>query len=130
MQRFAMQFGSRNLAVGLKFPGKDSSKIFVVADGFTLRRLMLFPEMRAARFVAGERVGAHQLGKLEEISHPPGSFERLIEVLAVARHAHFAPESLPQLGDFSKRVFKPCPVPRHSAFVPQEQAKLPMNRIE
>jgi len=56
MERLAIQLWLCDFAVTLKFPGKNVGKIFVVAERFALRGLMLFSKMCAARFVAGERV--------------------------------------------------------------------------
>src|SRR5260370_37366889 len=91
---------------------------------------MFFAEMRAAGFVAGERVETHQLGEFEKIGHATGPLERLIEIFAIAGHTHFPPESFAQLRDFSECFFKAGLVSRHSAFVPKERAKLAMDRIE
>ena len=69
-----MHFRFRGLAP-LVFPGKDVSEIFVVAQSFAIRCLMFFTKMAAARFVAGERVDAHQLGELEKIGDASGALE-------------------------------------------------------
>src|SRR5260370_5532846 len=90
MKGFGMQF--RRLTVALKFPSKDRGVIFIITQCFPLRGLMFFAKMGAARFVPRERVGAHQLGKLEKISHPSSALERLIKILIVPRDGHFAPK--------------------------------------
>ena len=70
-----MQFRRGDRSVALVFPREDVGEIFVVAQRFAVRRLMFLAEMAAARFVAGQRVGAHQLGELQEIGDAPGAFE-------------------------------------------------------
>ncbi len=88
---------------------------------------MFFAEMRAAGFVAGERVETHQLGEFEKIGHATRALERLIEIFAIAGHADFAPEFFAQLGNVSERLFQPVFISRHSAFVPQERAEFAMD---
>ena len=48
MERLAMQLCLCDFAVTLKFPGENVGKIFVVAECFALRGLMLFSKMCAA----------------------------------------------------------------------------------
>jgi hypothetical protein len=73
MPLFAMQFG--RLTVALKFPRKYSCMALIVAERFAIGGLMLLAEMRAGRFVALQRVNAHQLGEFEEISDASGAFQ-------------------------------------------------------
>ena len=67
------------------FPRGHVTEIFVVAQSFSVGRLMLFPKMPAARFVAIQRVDAHQLGQFKEIRHAAGLFERLIDLFRSRR---------------------------------------------
>ena len=96
MARDAIWGGDRTVA--LIFPGENSGEIFIVAHGFAIGRLMFLAEMTAARFVTGERVGAHQFGKFEEISDASRPFQRLIEFFAVARDAYAATWTKTPLG--------------------------------
>jgi hypothetical protein len=73
MQLFAMQF--RRLTVTLKFPRKHSCMALVVSERFAIGRLMLLAEMCSGRFVAFQRVNAHQLGEFEEIRDAPGALQ-------------------------------------------------------
>ena len=73
MQLFAMQF--RRLTVALKFPREHRCMALVVSERFAIGRLMFLAEMRAGRFVALQRVNAHQLGEFEEIRDAPGAFQ-------------------------------------------------------
>jgi hypothetical protein len=72
MQLFAMQCW--RLTVALKFPREYSCMILVVSEGFAIGRLMFLAEMRTGRFVALQRVNAHQLSEFEEIRDPSGAF--------------------------------------------------------
>ena len=72
-ERLAMQLRLR--AIPLMFPRKNVGEILVVAHCFTIRCLMFFAKMSAARFVTSERVTAHQFAKLEEIGDAAGAFE-------------------------------------------------------
>ena len=73
-ERLAMQFRFGSFAA-LIFPGEDIGEIPVVAQSFTLRCLMFLAEMSAARFIAGERVAAHQFAELEEIGDATSALE-------------------------------------------------------
>src|SRR6267378_1645130 len=73
MQLFAIQF--RRLTVALKFPRKHSCMALVVSERFAVGRLMFLAEMRTGRFVALQRVNAHQFGEFEEIRDAPGAFQ-------------------------------------------------------
>src|SRR5579883_195272 len=97
---------------------------------FAIRRLILFAEVAAAGFVPLERIQAHQLAQLEEIRHPPGLLERLVQFLARAEHAHFAPELLAQLGNPAQGVFQALRGAAHSAVVPHKLAQLAVERID
>ena len=90
MQLFAMQF--RRLSVALKFPRKHHGMVFVVAECFAVGRLMFLAEMCSGRFIALQRVNAHQLREFEEIRDAPGALERLVVIFFVSRHSHVVPE--------------------------------------
>ena len=132
VQRLAMQFRRRDLPIALKFPRENSGEVFVVAHCFALRRLMFFAEMSAAGFVPRERVGAHQLGELQEIGHTSGAFERLIKFFAAAGNfADVSPKSSRNCGIFTQR-FAPnrgC-VRAITTFVPKKRPELAVKGIE
>ena len=44
-------------------------KILIIAFRFIVLRLMFFAKVTTARFIAIERVDAHQLGKLQKIGN-------------------------------------------------------------
>jgi len=48
MERLAVQFRRRDLAVALKFPGEHRGQILIVAQRFALRGLMFLAKMSAA----------------------------------------------------------------------------------
>src|SRR5437016_14635267 len=102
MERLAMQLGRRDLSIALKFPREHRREVVIVAQRFAFGRLVFFAEMCAARFVARERVNAHQLGELEEIGYASGALERLIKVFTVARYPDLVPEFFAQLWNFSE----------------------------
>ena len=89
-----MQRRAKDVPVSLKFPREHSSEIFVIPLGFTIRSLVFFAEMSAAGFVALERVNAHELGELEEISDPSRAFERLIVAFSFAGNPNAFPKLL------------------------------------
>src|SRR2546430_5092429 len=133
MKRFAMQFRGCELPITLEFPREHRGVFFVVAQRFPLRGLMFFAKMGPARFVPRERVRAHQLSKLEKISHPSSALERLIKIFIVPRNVHptaAGPEFFSKFGDFLKRFVQPFGVARHSTFVPKKKAKFAMDGIE
>src|SRR5256885_6892473 len=91
---------------------------------------MFLAKMRAARFVAGQRIQTHQFGEFQKVRHPARAFERLVEVFPIARDADLAPEFFAQLWNFLERFFQAGFVSRHSAFVPKKRPKLSMDRVE
>ena len=111
-------------------PDGDVREPRVVALRLAVGRLVLVAEVAAARFVARERVAAHQLAELEEVGDAPGPLERLVE-LARRRPGTIdvAPELLAQLGDLRQRVAQPARRARHPAAVPQQLAQLAMERV-
>src|SRR4029077_1249132 len=127
MERLPMQFRSRSRGIALKFPGENRREVFVVAQRFAFWRLMFFAKMCAARFVAGKRIYAHELGELEKIGDPTGAFESLVKIGFVARHAYFAPESFSQLRNSLERLLQAFCATRHPAFVPEKRSQLAMN---
>src|SRR5436305_13304977 len=128
IERLAMQY--RQSSIALKFPGKHRGVIFIVAQCFAFRGLMFFAKMRAGRFVALQCVDTHQLGEFQEIGNTSGTFQRLIEIIALTRHSYLVPELFAKYGNFFERLAQTLFMTRHSAFVPEKQAKLPMERID
>jgi hypothetical protein len=55
------------------------AEVLVVALSLAFARLMLLPEMRAARLAPLERVQAHELRQPAEVRQPPGSLERFVQ---------------------------------------------------
>src|SRR5215472_1892156 len=127
MQLFAMQFW--RLTAALKFPREYRRMVLVVAECFTIRRLIFLAEMCAGGFVTLQGVNAHQLGEFEEIRHTPGAFQCLVVIFFVSRYTHVAPEFCTQFGNLSERFEQSLFVTRHSAFVPQKKPKFTMERI-
>src|SRR5712691_12496608 len=82
-----------------ELPGGDVAEAGVVALRLTLRRLILLPEVAAARFLAMQGIVAHQLGELEEVRHAARVLERLVEILARAADVYVAPELVAQRAD-------------------------------
>src|SRR5436305_653369 len=94
MEWLAVQFRRGDLPVALKLPGEDRGVFVIVAQRFAFGSLMFLTEMRAARFIASQRVDAHQLCEFEKIGDTSGALERLIKIFAFTRNANFAPEIL------------------------------------
>src|SRR3954471_17014753 len=76
-QRFLAQH--RRVADAAKLPCGRVRKPRVVALRLPVGSLKLFSKMTAARFLAVQRVDAHQLRELEEISHAAGLLQRLVQ---------------------------------------------------
>src|SRR5437763_12163187 len=130
MEWLAMQFRRGDLPIALKLPGEDRGVFVIVAQRFAFDSLMFFTKMRAARFIASQRVDAHQLCEFEKIGDTSGAFERLIKIFAIAGNADFPPEFLSELWNFSERFLKSGFVSRHPALVPKQHAELAMDRIK
>src|SRR2546421_11699629 len=97
VKRLAMQLWRRDLSIALKFPREHRREVVIVAQRFAFGRLVFLAEMCAARFVARERVKAHQLGEFEKIGNATGALERLIKVFTITGHANLVPEFFAQL---------------------------------
>src|SRR5260370_34034260 len=93
IERLAVELWRCDLSVAVKFPRKDVGEVLVIAQRFAFGRLMFFAKMRAARFIARERVQTHELGEFEKICDTTGPLQRLVEIFAIARHSDFAPKS-------------------------------------
>src|SRR4051794_33171176 len=79
-----MQLRRSDRTVPLKFTGENIGVIFIIAQRFSVRSLVLLPKMASAGFVAGECIGAHELGELQKIGDAPGAFEGVVAVVAGA----------------------------------------------
>src|SRR6266581_6651994 len=123
-----MQFW--RLAIASEFPREHCCMTFVVAERLAVGRLMLLAKMPTSRFVALERVPAHQLGEFEEIGNAPGAFEGLVKIFVTAQDVHILPEFFSQLRNFLQRFAQSLFVARHSAFLPEKKAELSVERIE
>ena len=75
-----------------------------------------------------ERVDAHQLGQLQEISHAAGVFERLVQLLVAPHHVYVLPIFFAQLANFSDGELQAFCIARHPAVVPHQLAKFAMKR--
>src|SRR5207253_8317547 len=68
----ALFIQDRTFALAGIFPCPDVRIVQVVAQSFAVRRLELLAEMPAARFIAMQRVKAHQLGEFEKVRNAAG----------------------------------------------------------
>src|SRR5262245_7450217 len=84
--------------------------------------------MAAARFLARQRVAAHELAQLEEVGDAAGHLERLVQLLAAAEHRDVLPELLAQRRDLPQGPLQTRRVPRHAALVPHDPAELTVER--
>src|SRR5947208_552286 len=94
------------------------------------RGLIVFAGMRACGRVEVKRVDTHQLGEFQEIGNASRAFQGLVEVITVPRHSSVVAELCSQFGNFCARFTQSLFMTGHSAFVPEKQAKLSMERID
>ena len=80
-------------------PGGDVAEVLVVAAGLAVLGLVLLAEVAAARLPALQGVEADQLAELEEVGHPAGLLERLVDLAVLAEDADVLPELLAEGGD-------------------------------
>src|ERR1700736_5916415 len=113
MERLLVQGGG--LLGPVPLPCRDEGVMLVVAQRLAFGRLVLLAEMAAARLVARQRIAAHELRELEEIRHPPGALEVLVDLPGVARDPQVAPELRAQRGDLADRALQSRGVARDAA---------------
>src|SRR4051812_23580497 len=101
------------LVLAAILPRRDVREPVVVAKRFAVRCLVFDAEMAAARFLTLQRVHAHQLGQLEEISDTAGLLELLIELLARAGDEHVAMKLVTEVGNLAQRMLEARARARH-----------------
>src|SRR5262249_32395088 len=121
-QRLLMEI--RRVAVPGELPGGSMAVARIIAPCLSLRGLVLFAEVAAAGFVAGERVEAHQLREFQEIGDAAGLFELLVEVFSAPEHVDVPPELFANRRDLPERVLETAGRPAHAAVVPHQLSKL------
>src|SRR5262245_40573887 len=82
----------RRLLGALIFPRGGIAEPVVVAPSLSIFRLVLYPEVPAARLLAVQRIRAHHLGELQKIGNPASLLESLVQFLSAAGHTHVLPE--------------------------------------
>ena len=110
-------------------PGGHIGEELVITQRLAILGLILLPEMPAARLLPVERVQAHQLPQLQEVRHPAGLLQRLIQLRVAAGDVYVAPELRPELGDPLERLPKTDLVAGHAAVVPHDLAQLAVERV-
>src|SRR5208283_1239831 len=120
-ERFLVQL--RRLAFALVLPGRRIGVLFVVAQALALRVDVLLAEVTAAGLVAIQGVEAEQLGEFEEVGHPAGALQRLVERVALAGDVDVLPEFGAQRGNLPHCLFQAGGVAGHAAAVPQDLAQ-------
>src|SRR5262245_15731152 len=67
-----------------ELPGRDVGEVLVVAPRFAVGRLVLLPEVAAAGLAAVERIDGNHLREFEEVRHPEGPLEVLVQVVLLS----------------------------------------------
>ena len=101
----------------------------IISLGLVFLGLALLAQMTAARFLAFQGVPDHGFGELQEIRHPAGPLQGLIEFGAAAGHQDIGVKFLPDFRDPGQGVFQSLPVAGHAAVVPEQTAQLAMVMI-
>src|SRR5579885_2193307 len=104
----------------LVLPSRDVAEPPVVAQRLPIGSCVFFAKMRAAGFLAMQRVNAHQLGQFKEIGDAAGLFQRLIDLLGRARNLYLTPVFLAKLANFPDGVLQAAGITRHPAKIPHE----------
>ncbi len=74
-------------------------------------------------------VQAHQLGEFEVVDDPVGLLQRLVELLAGARHLDAPPELLPQPRDQFERLAQARVRTGHAAELPHDLAEFAVEGV-
>src|SRR6185436_2073669 len=104
-------------------PGGDIGIALVVSLALAVRGLVFLTEMAACRLLARERVPAHELRELEEVSDPPRSLELLVQLVGSARHQELLPEGVSQLLHSVQGLLEAARVAAQTAAVPEQLAE-------
>ena len=96
------------LVIALVLPTGNIHEFIVVAQGFSVFGLVLFPEMSAAAFFAVKGIHTHQFTELEEISYATGFLQFGIEFIGGTGHTHILPEFFTQRTNFANRLLQAC----------------------
>ena len=99
-------------------PNSGVAEIYIVALGFILLCLALFPEVTTAGFFAVEGITSQQFPKFQEVGNTTGTLKRLIEFLSGAGHDDVLPKFSTNLGDSLQGQFQAFLVSCHTAVVP------------
>src|SRR5881394_1907121 len=129
LERQRLLLELRRLSVARVLPRRDVCEMLVVALRLAVGRLVLDAEMPPARFLAVQRVDAHQLRQLEEIRDPTRLLEGLIQLLPRSGHAQVAPELRAQPGNVPQRRPEALGAARHATELPHELAELAMEML-
>src|SRR6516165_6849700 len=117
-ERFLVQL--RRLLIALVPPGRHVRVLRVITLGLAIRRLVLGPEVPAARLVALEGVPAEELGELEEVADPVRLLQLRVELGAAPEDLDVAPVLLAQRRDLGERALQALLVAGHAALVPHD----------
>src|SRR5712691_872966 len=127
-QRLRVQ--ARLIAHSGELPRRDIAELLVIAQRLAVGRLMFHPKVAAARFLAMQRIDAHQFGQLEEIGDASCFFQGLIHLFAAAENTHVAPVQLAQATDFVPRFLQTIGAARPAAVLPHDISELAMERVD
>src|SRR4029077_16203139 len=119
----------RRLAHPFPLPRRDEGEMLVVAQRLAVGGLVLLAEVAAARLVAVQGVEAHQLGELEEVCHPAGPLQLLVELLGAADDPQVAPELLAQRRDELQGLLQALRVAGDAAVLPDDPAELAVEGV-
>src|SRR5215207_10691746 len=123
-QRLLVQ--DRLTALTGELPRRHIRKLVVVPQRLAVLGLRLRPEVATAGLAADQGVDAHQLAELEEVGHPAGPLQRLVELRTGAQHPDVGPELVLELADPADRLAQTLLRPLHPAVVPHDLAELPV----
>src|SRR5208283_4193727 len=129
LERQRLLVESRLPVLARVFPHRRMAIMLVVPQRLALRRLVLLAEVRPAALLPHPRVPHQQFAQFQEIRHPPGLLQFLVQIIAAARHAHVPPELLADLRNPLERLVQPARIPPHAALVPHHLPQLAVKLV-
>ena len=114
------------LALASVLPCRNIGVLVIVTQGFAFFCLVLLTEMTTAGFLAMQSVNTHEFAQLQEILDAISRLKRLIHASTRARHTQVRLELFTQITNHVNCLAQALRRTRHTAVLPHDSAKRPV----